>query len=185
MGLDLAKKEKTAIAALRRVHRLALACRVSAGTKDEGYEFDLISGVFSLWKKLRAFLENDTKRDAGTIDDRFREMLMYLQKNYAEEVSLNEIAEHIGLSRSECCRYFKKQSGQTIFDYLTRYRLHKSMDLLIGTDHDIAQIAQTCGFSGQSYYTKRFRELTGITPRQYRLQQRQYKEQNTFTITRG
>ena len=140
--------------------------------KEEGYEFELISDVFRLWKLLRVYLENDIRRDMKTADVRFREILMYLQKHYAEETSLDEIAKHIGLSRSECCRYFKKQSGQTIFDYLARYRLHKSMDMLISTDYDIAHIAQTCGFSSQSYYTRRFRELTGITPRQYRLQKR-------------
>lgn len=80
----------------------------------------------------------------------------------------------IGLSRSECCRYFKKQSGQTISDYLLRYRIHKSMYLLEETDSTIARVAQSCGFSSQSYYTRRFRELTGMTPKQYR--QKENKE---------
>lgn len=140
--------------------------------KENGYEFELVSGVFALWKKLREFLENEIGQDTKKSDDRFREMLMFLQKHYHERVGLDEVVAQIGLSRSECCRYFKKHSGQTIFDYLMQYRIHKSMDMLTGTDHDIAQIAQDCGFSNQSYYTKRFKDLAGITPRQYRLQQK-------------
>ena len=136
--------------------------------KESGYEFDLISGVFSLWKNLRDFLEEDIDGDTIMPDDRFREMLMFLQTHYNEEIGLDEIASHVGLSRSECCRYFKRQSGQTIFDYLTRYRVHKSIDMLRGSDRDIAQIAQDCGFSNQSYYTRRFREIIGFTPLKYR-----------------
>ena len=97
---------------------------------------------------------------------------MYLQKNYDVGISLDEIADYIGLSRSECCRYFKRKSGQTISDYLRQYRIHKSLDLLIETDDPISQIAQNCGFSNQSYYTKEFRKQTGITPKQYRLRQK-------------
>lgn len=96
-----------------------------------------------------------------------------LQRHYSGNITLDEIAAYTGISRSECCRYFRKKSGQTIFGYLNRYRIHKSMELMAGTDGDIAQIAQECGFSDQSYYTKKFREQTGMTPGQYRLIERQ------------
>lgn len=144
--------------------------------KKSGYEFEIAGNVLRIWKRLRSFLEDDIGRKTGPADDRFREMLMYLQRNYSGNITLDEIAAHMGISQSECCRYFRKKSGQTIFGYLNQYRIHKSMELLAGTDSDIAQIAQECGFSDQSYYTRRFREQTGITPRQYRLRERQ-KEQ--------
>ena len=140
--------------------------------KADGYEFDLVSGVFSIWKNIREYLGADIKNSKITGDDRFRKILMYLQKNYDVGISLDEIADYIGLSRSECCRYFKRKSGQTISDYLRQYRIHKSLDLLIETDDPISQIAQNCGFSNQSYYTKEFRKQTGITPKQYRLRQK-------------
>lgn len=148
--------------------------------KQNGYEFELVSSVFILWKRLRELLDDEIGQATKKTDDRFREILIFLQKHYHEEVGLDEIAAHIGLSRSECCRYFKKQSGQSIFDYLTQYRVHKSMDMLSGTDYDIAQIAQDCGFSNQSYYSQRFKKFTGITPRQYRKQQREKYEQHFF-----
>ena len=72
-------------------------------------------------------------------------MLMYLQRHYSGNITLDEIAAYTGISRSECCRYFRKKSGQTIFGYLNRYRIHKSMELMAGTDGDIAQTAQIFG----------------------------------------
>ena len=138
--------------------------------KSDGYEFDLLSGIFKLWKNLRIYLDSDIKNIPGPEDDRFKKMLLYLQENYSAEFNLDDIAGHIGLSRSECCRYFKKKSGQTISDYLRQYRIRKSLGLLTESDISISQIAQSCGFSNQSYYTKEFRRVTGTTPKQYRLQ---------------
>lgn len=141
--------------------------------KAAGYEFEIAGNVLRIWKRLRSFLGSDIRRETGSADDRFREMLMYLQRHYSGNITLDEIAAYTGISRSECCRYFRKKSGQTIFGYLNRYRIHKSMELMAGTDGDIAQTAQECGFSDQSYYTKKFREQTGMTPGQYRLMERQ------------
>lgn len=143
------------------------------GEKADGYEFELIGNVFKVWKRIRELLEVDINRVTDSADDRSQKILMFLQKNYATKVSLNEVADYIGLSRSECCRYFKKQFGQTISNYLLQYRIHKSKNLLTETDKSIAQVAQDCGFSDQSYYTRRFRELTGMTPKHYRLQQQE------------
>ena len=140
--------------------------------KPDGYEFDLISRVFDLWKNLRMYLDTDIKNTNLTGDDRFKKMLLYLQKNYATEFFLDDMASYIGLSRSECCRYFKRKSGQTISDYLRQYRIHRSLELLTESDSSISQIAQCCGFSNQSYYTKEFRRVTGTTPKQYRLQKK-------------
>ena len=136
--------------------------------KADGYEFELMGNVLKAWKWVRELLADEIHKVTVPADDRFREMLMYLQKHYGSEVTLNEVANHVGLSRSECCRYFKKQSGQTITDYLLQYRIHKSMNLLMETELSVAQVAQNCGFSHQSYYTRRFREMTGLTPKQYR-----------------
>ena len=82
-----------------------------------------MSEVFRIWKVLRGWLDPDIQNIRGGGDGRFRKILAYLQKNYTEAISLDEIAAHIGLSRSECCRYFKRTSGQTLFVYLRQYRL--------------------------------------------------------------
>ena len=140
--------------------------------KSDGYEFDLLSGIFKLWKNLRIYLDPDIRNTTSTEDNRFKKILLYLQQNYVTDFCLDDIAGYIGLSRSECCRYFKRKSGQTISDYLRQYRIHKSLELLTESDISISQIAQCCGFSNQSYYTKEFRRVTGTTPKQYRVKKR-------------
>lgn len=137
--------------------------------QEKGYEFLIASDVLRIWSLLQLNLSTN-ENGSNDLDERFRQILTYVQNHYHEIITLNEIASHIGLSRSECCRYFKKRSGQTIIDYLTQYRLHKSMEELRQNDKSISRIALDCGFQSQSYYTKRFRELTGMTPGQFRKQ---------------
>ncbi|MDO4383976.1 MAG: AraC family transcriptional regulator, partial [Eubacteriales bacterium] len=134
----------------------------------KGREFILAGEVLQIWFLLRQELPTNSESGDGEPDERFRHLLMYMQNHYSEGITLDALATHVGLSRSECCRYFKKRTGRTLMDYLTQYRLHKSMEELRQSDKSISRIAQDCGFQSQSYYTKRFRELTGVTPRQFR-----------------
>ncbi len=83
--------------------------------KEDGYQFDLMGNVFKIWRRMRTLLDGELTQQMDTVDIRFQNMLTYLQKHYAVEFSLDAVADYIGLSRSECCRYFKKQSGQNHF----------------------------------------------------------------------
>lgn len=136
--------------------------------KKYGYQFDLLSTLYQVWKGLRQILEPDIDVGTAASDTRMKDILIFLQQNYSRYLSLDEIAASINLSRSECCRYFKSQTGQTIFSYLIQYRIHKSLELLRNTDMEVSRIALESGFSNQSYYTSRFKELIGMTPKQYR-----------------
>ncbi|MEE3420201.1 MAG: AraC family transcriptional regulator [Lachnospiraceae bacterium] len=140
--------------------------RLFAG-KEEGYEYRLISALYDTWRNLYPLLLASGDLREVNEDTRLKDILSCLQKNYARDLTLDEIAESAGLSRSECCRYFKKKTGQTIFEYLIQYRIRKSLHFLNETDWTIARIAQENGFSSQSYFTSCFRKVMGMTPSQY------------------
>jgi len=131
------------------------------------YEYELVGSIFQIYGKLFPLISKGS-RPACARDARLREILVYIQSSYSQPLSLDDIAAHAGLSRSECCRYFKSQTGQTLFAYLIQYRISKSLELLTFTDKTISQIAQSVGFSSQSYYTDRFRTAIGTTPTEYR-----------------
>ena len=99
---------------------------------------------------------------------RMRKLLAYISQNYMYAVTLEELAEVIGLSEAECSRFFSSQMKRTPFAYLNEYRIERSCELLANTDVPISDIALQTGFNSFSYYSKRFREMLHCTPSEYR-----------------
>ena len=135
--------------------------------KDECYEYELVGNIYSIWGKLFPAISNEAKHNDAH-DTRLKEIFVYIQSTYAQPITLDDIAANTGVSRSECCRYFKSQTGQTLFEYLIQYRIRKSLDMLAAGSKSISQVAQDVGFSSQSYYTERFRRIMGMTPTEYK-----------------
>ena len=97
-----------------------------------------------------------------------RDMVGFIQKNFARRVSLQEIARAGAVGQSKCCKLFAKYFGQSPNTYLNQYRLNKSLDLLRDSDMSVTEIALTVGFSGASYYAEVFRKYFGESPTEYR-----------------
>lgn len=70
--------------------------------------------------------------------------------------------------RSKCCKIFKEFLGKTPIEYLTEYRINKSIGLLKTTDMSITEIAVSCGFCGSSYFTETFVKIMKCTPSGFR-----------------
>ena len=93
--------------------------------------------------------------------------LAYIHEHYQEKFSLAALADHVSMSRNECCRYFKQMMNMTITEYLLEYRLSKAAALLETSGLSITEIAEQTGFCDVSYFIKMFRRKTGITPKAY------------------
>lgn len=93
----------------------------------------------------------------------------YISKNYANEaLSIKEISDHVFLSTSYVCTYFKSQTGQTLNQYLTDYRMNIAMQLLEDARYQITDISSKVGYSNGNYFSKSFRKYTGMSPSKYR-----------------
>lgn len=95
-------------------------------------------------------------------------MIGYIQSNYKNTISLDEISEAGNVSRSQCCKIFKEIINKSPNDYLTEYRINKSVDLISSTNMKMTEIAYECGFNGSSYFAEIFKKMMGISPREYR-----------------
>ncbi|MDY6084107.1 MAG: AraC family transcriptional regulator [Dialister sp.] len=102
-----------------------------------------------------------------------RDMIAFIQKQYAEKLTLGNIATAGRISKSKCCRIFKTYLQQTPIDFLNTYRLEISSNLLADTEEPVLEIANACGFSSQSYFTKLFQEKFSLTPTAYRKAKRE------------
>ena len=98
---------------------------------------------------------------------RQRDILSYIHGNYDTNITLDDIASHIGICKSECTRFFKKHMNMTIFDYILYYRIQESLPLLIEYG-SVTEAATMVGFSSPSYYTQIFKRYMKCTPLEYR-----------------
>lgn len=105
--------------------------------------------------------------------------LEFISENYAEKISLSDIAHHCGLSTSELCRTFKKTMRQTPFEYLLRYRVNQSLSFLLDPNNNITEVAMQCGFQNSSYYCRIFKQYMDMPPSKY-IKQMQKKNESSI-----
>lgn len=134
------------------------------------WELEVHGLVFLLWNQyyIHHIRRNEPKQEHVKLYDRLSASIHYMQKHYGEIVRIKDIASESMLCVSVFCRYFKKLTDMTPFDYLIRYRIRKGCDLLTQTNHSITHVASLCGFSNISHFNRMFRRYVQSTPREYR-----------------
>ena len=91
----------------------------------------------------------------------------YIQAHLTENISLETIANYLGISRYHFCRIFKQSVGLTPHQYMIQQRVEKAKVMLREGKLSISDIACVCGFSHQSHLNYHFKKLTGVTPREF------------------
>jgi AraC-like DNA-binding protein/quercetin dioxygenase-like cupin family protein len=97
-----------------------------------------------------------------------RRALDCIEDYYAEELSLEYMAEQAGMSKYHFTRMFKKYNGQTPYDYLLSFRLNKAKLMLINTNLQVGEIADKAGFKDLSHFTRTFKSHECMTALEYR-----------------
>ena len=92
----------------------------------------------------------------------------YIERHYAEKLSVDDLAREAAVSPSYLIRLFKHQMGTTPHDYLLRYRISRAKELLGSTTLTSAAIAEQVGFASESNFSYRFSKMVGMGPRAYR-----------------
>lgn len=99
---------------------------------------------------------------------RLAQMLGFIEEHYPEDITLADICSAAYIGEREAMRCFKRTVGESPMQYLIKFRLMKSANMLLEKPTvGIAEIAGRCGFDSPSYYTKQFKTLYKCTPRDY------------------
>lgn len=93
----------------------------------------------------------------------------YLHRNYSRKITLEELALKFGCCKSSIMNNFRRAFGTTVIDYLTRIRMQQAERLIRTTERSIKEIALSCGFTDQNYFSRLFHEKHGCSPSQYRI----------------
>lgn len=149
--------------------------------KEYAYELEVVNNLNYIWLNLIRNLKDEIEKSNNkTSPDDYRVKLAinYIKENYNHEITLDDIAKSCNVSKSECCRSFKRILKTTPFEYLMEYRILKATEYLYHTDESISNICINVGFNGISYFGKIFKKYMHCTPSQYRLK---IKNKNSST----
>ena len=94
----------------------------------------------------------------------------FINENLSNEnLVIEDIAEELNISKSKLYRNIKNTSGISANQLIRKLRIERSKELLLKSNFSISEICYNVGFSSPSYFTKRFKEYTGMVPKQFKL----------------
>ncbi len=107
-------------------------------------------------------------KSAAAIEEKFEEVIDYIDKHFAEDISSSSLSRKFGYEEAYFCRKFKKNIGINVMKYIRVLRMEEAKNQILKTELSIKDIALTCGFSDTAYFTNCFKKLYQMTPSQMR-----------------
>ncbi|WP_409342280.1 helix-turn-helix domain-containing protein [Paenibacillus sp. MBLB4367] len=92
----------------------------------------------------------------------------YLERHYAEDITLDLVAGHLNITGGYLSTYFKDRTGTNFVDFVGDFRVKKAMDLLMNTEMKVQDIATSVGYQTMSSFNRTFKRFSGVTPTEYR-----------------
>lgn len=109
--------------------------------------------------------ENEQSNNSSSDSDELLKIIN--ERMYCSDFSLKDLANHMGFSLNYLSTLIKKQLGMSFQDYVTKQRIDRAKILLLSTDLKIYEIAEQVGYEDVNYFSSRFKQHVGETPRQY------------------
>ena len=99
--------------------------------------------------------------------DRINRIREFSQSNYARTITIDMIANHVGMNRSSFCTFFKKATGQTYITYLNKLRVDRACYLLREGNFSVTEVCYMVGFNDVPYFNRCFKNNRGMSPKEY------------------
>jgi beta-xylosidase/AraC-like DNA-binding protein len=154
-----------------QIRQLLAEILIAHYQEQDGSELEINSQIFKLVTLLiRNFKTTHLgqNRFNEMKDERIRDILTFIEKNYRKQMSFEEIAKRQYLSLYYLSRYFKQAVGVSFSQYVKQIRLKSAVHELLYTDHNIMKVSLNNGFPNVKAFNKAFKEMYNQTPAEYR-----------------
>lgn len=111
---------------------------------------------------------NISKRKEDSSNDAIEASKAYIENNYTQNITLEDVSREVNISSYYLSRLFKEETGENFIDYLTNLRIEKAKELLSTTQYSMKEICSMSGYSDPNYFSKTFKKNVGVTPTEYR-----------------
>lgn len=140
--------------------------------KGDCYELKLKAEVYGLFYTLFSSVFVPDQRASAMKDATTRNIKViidYINENYMNNITIDELAETVNLSKHYFMRFFKKYMGMTCIEYINDYRLNIASNMLLTTRYQITEVAASIGITNLSYFNRIFKKKFHMTPKEYRV----------------
>jgi AraC-like DNA-binding protein len=145
-----------------------------SGERPTGYELgirgELLRFIYLLLQMEAPIAPKETPQT-----DRLRDVLHMVETDYSQNLTVERAAENCGLSASHFMRWFRQMTGSSFITYLNERRLSVAAQMLLESDDNILNIAQSVGFESLSNFNRQFKKRYGATPSEYRNDERYHR----------
>ena len=134
--------------------------------------FQVFSHIVSTKQyQLITIIRTQTKQNISAV----QVVIEYIQKNYMENLSFDELLQLTNYSKSHFCKIFKDTTGMNLTEYINKYRVERACLELQFTKKNITEIAMQTGFNNIQYFSSIFKEYMDCSPKQYQLKMKRVK----------
>ena len=138
---------------------------------DNSRPLGIIGQLYLIMDALIQGSSNKKRLQGGKLSRFYaQEALSFIEQNYTLPITVEDMANRCNLNRSYFGKVFKDMIGQSPQDFLIRYRMSKATSLLTSTSLSIGDISVQVGYPNQLHFSRAFRNIYGMSPRQYRQQ---------------
>ncbi|MDQ1914604.1 AraC family transcriptional regulator [Paenibacillus sp. GD4] len=151
------------------IHDFRQSLRNGEHTSQEDYAIFFLQ-LLKIIRKWISNLHPDDLPATTRSQHHVEKMLDWLEMHFREPFSLQELADSVFLSPYHASRLFKKHTGSTMTSYLMARRIKEAAAIIATTNISVKEVSRRVGFQGDAYFCKQFKQLTGLSPSEYRLQ---------------
>lgn len=157
----LIRPEHPAYASLRKIFKQITSLYSEA---SHGYELALKALFLQTIFLLLQYSEKNSLTDSGTLSEKLKTVLDYIELHYAETITVSELAKLCYFSDYHFMRFFKKHMNMTCVEYINNLRLEKAVELFEQGNTSIMDVALSVGFHNLSYFHRAFKKKYCMTP---------------------
>jgi two-component system response regulator YesN len=159
---------------------LVLSRKIIFNSSLDGYSIDIdsmrhaiinLKSAPEIWEYAQNFVTDNIHEISQLKKSRACALIAivsdYLEKNYAKEISLEDVATYVQISSFYLSKLFKKELGENFIDYLTGIRIRKAKEILANPLHNVKDACYQVGYHDPNYFARVFKKISGMTPTEY------------------
>lgn len=163
------------ISDMERLHRLHMGVHSEAALARPANVYGASVALYRFLLELKNCTGSESLKKSNGKNHQLKQLIQFMEDNYGKSISLNEMAEMAGVTPQHLCRLFRKHFNMRPMEYLTRLRLQKAKEILVGPEPvTLNEVAAMTGCNDTSYFCSLFRKYEGMTAAEFKRMHREF-----------